>query len=225
MYKQFFLKTNYQRNKANVNDNRFISVYFVDGFYKYVFGIKKSRTNKTPCVKTTFFVIFSGTTQLTWVPVVALLMYVVTSMIGLLPIPWTMTAELFPIEIRGVAHSIAYSIANLLMFASVQSYVSLVHIFNGIHGVQWFFAVVALAGLVYALIFLPETHGKKLKEIENYFLHNTIYFGSNKTTAGENKTQTKKSTVLKPIVKNTRVTDKDYVKATNGANEKMINEV
>lgn len=44
------------------------------------------------------------TTSATWVPVAALLMYVVTSMIGLLPIPWTMTAELFPIEIRGVAH-------------------------------------------------------------------------------------------------------------------------
>lgn len=152
-------------------------------------------------------------------------MYVVTSMIGLLPIPWTMTAELFPIEIRGVAHSIAYSIANLLMFASVQSYVSLVRIFNGAHGVQWFFAVVALAGLVYALIFLPETHGKKLKDIENYFLYNTIYFGSNKSESGK-KQQGKKSAVHnKPIVKNTRVTDKDYVKASNGQNERMIDNV
>lgn len=152
-------------------------------------------------------------------------MYVVTSMIGLLPIPWTMTAELFPIEIRGVAHSIAYSIANLLMFASVQSYVSLIRIFNGAHGVQWFFAVVALAGLVYALVFLPETHGKKLKDIENYFLYNTIYFGSKKAE-DEHKKQAKKSAVHnKPIVKNTRVTDRDYVKATNGQNEKMINEV
>lgn len=152
-------------------------------------------------------------------------MYVVTSMIGLLPIPWTMTAELFPIEIRGVAHSIAYSIANLLMFASVQSYVSLVSIFNGAHGVQWFFAVVALAGLVYALIFLPETHGKKLKDIESYFLYNTIYFGSNKSESGK-KQQGKKSMVHnKPIVKNTRVTDKDYVKASNGQSERMIDNV
>lgn len=33
-----------------------------------------------------------------------------------------MTAELFPTEIRGIAHSISYSIANLLMFAALQSY-------------------------------------------------------------------------------------------------------
>lgn len=43
-------------------------------------------------------------------------------MIGLLTIPWTMTAELFPMEIRGIAHSISYSMANLLMFAAIQSY-------------------------------------------------------------------------------------------------------
>lgn len=33
-----------------------------------------------------------------------------------------MTAELFPTDIRGIAHSISYSIANLLMFAALQSY-------------------------------------------------------------------------------------------------------
>lgn len=36
-----------------------------------------------------------------------------------------MTAELFPTEIRGIAHSISYSMANLLMFAALQSYRSL----------------------------------------------------------------------------------------------------
>lgn len=155
---------------------------------------------------------------------VSLLLYVVTSMIGLLPIPWTMTAELFPIEIRGIAHSIAYSMANLLMFASVQSYRPLTRLFNGAYGLQWFFAVVALAGLVYAMVFLPETHGKKLKDIETYFVHNTVYFGSE--PASQAKKPNKKAVgERKPIVKNTRVTDMDYIKAVNGQNEKMIENV
>lgn len=59
------------------------------------------------------------------VPVFCLLLYVCTSMVGMLTIPWTMTAELFPTEIRGIAHSISYSMANLLMFAALQSYRSL----------------------------------------------------------------------------------------------------
>lgn len=65
---------------------------------------------------------FQGSTDQSWVPVVCLLLYVCSSMIGLLTIPWTMTAELFPTEIRGIAHSISYSMANLLMFAAIQSY-------------------------------------------------------------------------------------------------------
>lgn len=58
----------------------------------------------------------------TWIPVVFLLLYVCMSMIGLLTIPWTMTAELFNSEIREIAHSISYSLANILMFVAVQVY-------------------------------------------------------------------------------------------------------
>lgn len=163
-----------------------------------------------------------GKSTLTWIPVVSILLYVITSMIGLLPIPWTMTAELFPIEIRGIAHSIAYSMANLLMFVSVKVYPFLQTIFDGAHGVQWFFAVMALAGMVYSIVFLPETHGKKLKDIEKYFVSNTIYFGSNSVN---DKKTTKKTTERKPIVKNTRASDKDYIKAPGGQSDKMIAEV
>uniref|UniRef100_A0A8D8FX92 Facilitated trehalose transporter Tret1 n=3 Tax=Culex pipiens TaxID=7175 RepID=A0A8D8FX92_CULPI len=111
----------------------------------------------------------NGTTTLTWVPVVCLLLYVCSSMIGLLTIPWTMTAELFPTEIRGIGHSLSYSMANLLMFFAVQSYRSMNDFLGGSHAVQWLFAVVSVLGFLYALIFLPETHGKSLAEIEAYF--------------------------------------------------------
>lgn len=64
-------------------------------------------------------------------PVICLLLYVCTSMIGMLTIPWTMTAELFPTEIRGIAQSISYAMANILMFAAVQSYRSLTDFLGG----------------------------------------------------------------------------------------------
>lgn len=43
-------------------------------------------------------------------------------MLGLLSLPWTMTAELFPFEIRGIAQYLVQSMAHVLMFASVQSF-------------------------------------------------------------------------------------------------------
>lgn len=137
-------------------------------------------------------------------------------MIGLLPIPWTMTAELFPIEIRGIAHSIAYSIANILMFASVQSYWSLTNIFGGASGIQWFFAVIALTASVYSLVFLPETHGKKLSEITQYFNHNTIFLGSGKSSKTSSSKQRKKPTVRKDIVKSN-------IKENTDQSEKLMN--
>ncbi|XP_046617458.1 facilitated trehalose transporter Tret1-like isoform X1 [Neodiprion virginianus] len=113
-----------------------------------------------------------------WIPVACLLFYVATSMIGMLTIPWTMTAELFPTDIRGLANSIIYSIGNVLMFAAVQSYRGLTDLFGGSHGVQWFFSAVSLGTAVFVYIMLPETHGKKLSDIEEYFENNFVAIGS-----------------------------------------------
>lgn len=164
-----------------------------------------------------------------WVPVASILFYVVTSMIGLLPIPWTMTAELFPIEIRGVAHSIAYSMANVLMFLSVQSYETLNYWFSGAAGVQWFFAVVSLAGLVYTFVFLPETHRKKLTDIEDYFNHNTVYLGQSKDDKKKKKTKKSATTTTtkqqQPQIVVSRVGKKDIVKSNGGQSDKLMENV
>lgn len=44
---------------------------------------------------------------------------------------------------------------------------------GGAYAIQFFFAGVSLIGFFFALIFLPETHGKKLSEIEEYFKGNS----------------------------------------------------
>lgn len=40
---------------------------------------------------------------------------------------------------------------------------------GGAYAIQWFFAGVSVVGFFFALLILPETHGKKLSEIEAYF--------------------------------------------------------
>lgn len=125
-----------------------------------------------------------------------------TSMVGLLSIPWTIIAELFPIAIRGVAHSLVYSIANLIMFGAIQSYFSLVSLFGGSSGLQFFFAAISFGGWLYSYIFLPETHNKKLSEIEDYFLHNTIYI-----SCGKRKSNTRKPIVVNKELAESQQTD------------------
>lgn len=147
-------------------------------------------------------------------------------MVGLLTIPWTMTAELFPTEIREFAHAISYSIANILMFTAVQSYRQLVSIFGGSHGIQWFFAGVSIGAAVYVWLLvsilvlalraiahiwlalftiietfqLPETHDKKLSEIEDYFHNNFLACGAEARTK-KLKQQKAQAALLKPTDK------------------------
>ncbi|XP_018575784.1 facilitated trehalose transporter Tret1-like isoform X2 [Anoplophora glabripennis] len=134
-----------------------------------------------------------------WMPVVLLLLYVVTSMIGLLNIPWTMTAELFPIEIRGMGHSISLSIANLLMFVAVQLYYPLSSILGGIVMVQWFFGVMSITASLYVFVILPETHNKKLSEITEYFNEKTIYLslGKKKSTTPQRRRRVEKRDIVR----------------------------
>lgn len=113
--------------------------------------------------------ISEGAKELKMVPVFCLLGFVCSSMIGLLSIPWTLTAEMFPRSIRSIGHSITFSIANILMFIAVQSYRPLLDILGGAHAVQWFFAFFSILGFFFGLCVLPETAGKKLSEIEAYF--------------------------------------------------------
>lgn len=46
---------------------------------------------------------------------------------------------------------------------------SLSNFLGGAYAIQWFFAGVSIVGFFFALFILPETHGKKLSEIEAYF--------------------------------------------------------
>jgi len=118
-----------------------------------------------------------GATDLKWVPVAALLFYVVASTIGLLPIPNMLIAELFPLEIRGIGYSISYSLCCILMFIALQCYYTMSEFFGGASNLQWFFAVICLGGAVYSFIFMPETYEMKLIEITEYFTKRFVYIG------------------------------------------------
>ncbi|KAG8222811.1 hypothetical protein J437_LFUL005017 [Ladona fulva] len=113
------------------------------------------------------------------IPAICMLLYVCVSMTGLLAIPWTLTAELFPTEVRGLAHSLTLTLVNLLLFASLHLYPHMLDEF-GAYGVLWFFSAVSAAAAIFVYFFLPETRNKTLSEIEEYFHKNTIYTLSSK---------------------------------------------
>lgn len=118
-----------------------------------------------------------------WLPVGLILLYVAFSCCGMLPIPWTMTAEVYPDRIREAGQGMTLCVANVLMFASLQSYPMLRQLLQdvlrvpGSVGIQWFFAAVAAANVLYVVLFLPETRGKTLDTIEDHYRHNIMWLG------------------------------------------------
>jgi len=94
--------------------------------------------------------------------------------VGLGTILWLIASEIVPLKVRGVDVGIItcfnwiYVIVNTGLF---RNYEDAVHPW----GTFWSFALVAFCGIIYITIFIPETKGKSLEEIEHSFLqHFTI---------------------------------------------------
>uniref|UniRef100_A0A1B6K8I2 Major facilitator superfamily (MFS) profile domain-containing protein n=1 Tax=Graphocephala atropunctata TaxID=36148 RepID=A0A1B6K8I2_9HEMI len=116
-----------------------------------------------------------GNAEPSVIPVICVLVYMVLGVIGLLFIPWTMTAELFPIDIRGMAQGLILSLAHIIMFIALKIFPFLIDLLGGAYAVQWLFAGFSFGSVIFIFVFLPETHRKELDEIQDYFIHNTVY--------------------------------------------------
>ncbi|XP_066906230.1 facilitated trehalose transporter Tret1-2 homolog isoform X2 [Halyomorpha halys] len=140
--------------------------------------------------------IATGVIEHSIIPVVCILLYMSLSVIGLMSIPWTMTAELFPMEIRGFSQGFIVSLAHVIMFSALQIYRELPDLLGGSYGVQWFFAGMSLLSVLFVFIFLPETHKKMLYEIQDYFNNNTIYIMQKKKKKTRSPTNNNRNNVV-----------------------------
>lgn len=121
------------------------------------------------------WMISQGTSTATWVPIACILGYMFTSTLGLFSVPWLMTAEIFPLRFRGILQGTAISWAYIALFFAVRSYRPLLLLLGGVYGVQWLFSLSCLLSIFFVFFFLPETHNQNLDQIEEYFVHNTLY--------------------------------------------------
>ncbi|KAF5284230.1 hypothetical protein FQR65_LT00230 [Abscondita terminalis] len=124
-----------------------------------------------------------GSTTKSWIALTALMFYFIFA-IGFMVIPFSIQAEVFPLAIRGVAHSIVSGTANFIVFCALQSYFPLKDILGGSYGIQWFYGVMGLGGAIFVFAFMPETHNKKLSEIEDYFWKHTTYLSVSQNEEG-----------------------------------------
>jgi SP family galactose:H+ symporter-like MFS transporter len=101
---------------------------------------------------------------------VILLVYIGAYSLSISPLFWLMTAELFPNRLRGIgasAATVANWSANLLVSLTFLTLINAL----GKDVVFWIYAAFAAAGLVFVRLYIPETKGHTLEEMEGYWTH------------------------------------------------------
>lgn len=104
----------------------------------------------------------------TWLPLALILLYFLAGSLGLLTLPFTMQAEVFPQRYRGLASGLTTCVLFFMCFVFTKLYPTMVtHM--GSRNVFAFYSAVSLGGVAFVYWFLPETKGKTLEQIADGF--------------------------------------------------------
>lgn len=100
-----------------------------------------------------------------YIPVIALCLFIVGFSVGIGPIGWVITAEIFEEKIKGRAMSVCTFLIWILAFVNVKMFVVIEDLWH-ISVSLYAYCVVSLAGAFFVLFYMPETKNKSFKEIE-----------------------------------------------------------
>ncbi|XP_023002971.1 probable polyol transporter 6 [Cucurbita maxima] len=95
-------------------------------------------------------------------------MYVAFFSIGMAPITWVYSTEIFPLKLRAQGTSIGVAVNRTMNAVVSMSFISIYGAIT-IGGTFFMFAGISIIALIFFYFFLPETKGKSLEEIEMLF--------------------------------------------------------
>nr|XP_018910980.1 PREDICTED: facilitated trehalose transporter Tret1-like isoform X1 [Bemisia tabaci] len=109
--------------------------------------------------------------QLSWIPVALFFFLNFINGVGVRLLPWQLLSEVFPPMGRGFASAISVAFAKLILFTLIKTFL-MTEDWLHLSGVMYLYAGVSFFGLCYYYLYLPETEGKTLEQIESYFTKN-----------------------------------------------------
>lgn len=108
-----------------------------------------------------------------WLALIGLALYIISFSPGMGTVPWVVNSEIYPLRYRGVCGGIAATsnwISNLIV---AQSFLSLTEAI----GTSWaffMFGVIAIIALFFVIVFVPETKGLPMEDIEKMLEKRTL---------------------------------------------------
>jgi len=109
-----------------------------------------------------------GPTHAGWFVLICLIVYIISFAIGMGPVFWLMTSELFPTRLRGSGASIS-SLCNWAANLAVSiTFLTLINV-AGKPSTFWIYAFLGVLAFIFCWVMVPETKGKTLEQIERYW--------------------------------------------------------
>ncbi|XP_057337852.1 facilitated trehalose transporter Tret1-like [Microplitis mediator] len=103
--------------------------------------------------------------NLQWMSIVALVIYQMSVPVGLLAVPSTLISEMFAPNVKNLSASISSVMSGICAFAASRSYQPMVDVLSEKY-VFWIYSLLMFTAGLYSIIFIPETKGKSLAEIQ-----------------------------------------------------------
>ena len=121
--------------------------------------------------------------NISWLAIVSVALFIATFSLAWGAIPWLSMSELMPLRVRGVTNGIAtlvnWAFTAVVTF-SFQGYADAVTP----KFAWWSFAFVIFTSIFFVILFLPETKGHSLEEIEEHFEQGHIFACASQGTSG-----------------------------------------
>ena len=139
---------------------------FLLGIYFYVFSHTCCNSLDHP----------SCPSNIKYMAIVCVVIFISSFSIGWGPIPWAAMSELLPNHVRSLGGSIAtaanwgFATCITLLITSYMNKVT-------IEGTWWSFALVMLVSIFFVVLFVPETNGRTLEQIQAHFEEGKILVG------------------------------------------------
>jgi len=108
---------------------------------------------------------YVDTSNITLLPVTGVILYVITYSLGLASLPFTMASELFPTNVKALGNMIGMMTLNIAAFIVTKLYL-VISESAGMHTPFWIFTACSLASTIFTLLYVPETKGRTLEQIQ-----------------------------------------------------------
>nr|XP_022900728.1 facilitated trehalose transporter Tret1-like [Onthophagus taurus] len=105
---------------------------------------------------------------ISWLPILALVVYLFTYNSGFGPLAWTVMAEILPSNLKASTSSVTACFCWLVSFLVTKFFHNISYGLNiGMGGSFWIFAAMDIIAFIFTFFYVPETKGKSFQEIQS----------------------------------------------------------